>query len=241
MTSRDRGGTSLASSRLAASCFFSRSCSGCWLGWRQRNRLIAGLARCGRMRRTRIVVSELASAAPLSQPRSRPRPRPLLRRRHHRPSLHQTGHQGPWILSIALWTQCPAGPLLRGIGAARCITSDALIPFPSPSCRPCRHGHSQSCQSDPRIPTTVRTASRIGRQAGLRERRSGAAGCMGRAAAAAAARLLLRTTALQASQTGLQGGLRPRRISAAALWARVAPPQPEAVRERAPLYSRCMV
>lgn len=242
MTSRDRGGTSLASSRQAASCSFSPSCFGYWLAWRRRSRLTAILARCGRRRSHRIVVSVMASDAPLSQPRRRPRPRPLRRRRRNRLSLR---HRGPWILSIALWTRRQAGRQTRGAGAAESITLDALILFPSPSFPgpfPSRSCH----QHDPQIPTIARTATRIGRQAGLWARRSGVAGCMGRVAQAAAAAasqgpLLLNTIAMQASRIGLQGGLRPRRLGAAPTRARVAPPTTMVVRERGPLYFGCMV
>lgn len=239
MTSRDRGGTSLASSRQAASCSFSPSCFGYWRAWRRRSRLTAVLARCGRRRSHRIVVPVLALDAPLSQPRRSPRPRPLLRRHRHRLSLR---HRGLWILSIALWIRRQAGPQTRRAGAAESITLDALILFPSPfpSPFPCR-----SCQDAPQIPTTARTASRIGRQAGLWARRSGVAGCMGRVAqTAAAARqgpALLHTIAMQASQIGLQGGLGPRRIGAAQTRARVASPTTMVVRERGPLYFGCMV
>merc|ERR1711920_667593 len=86
-------------------------------------------------------------------------------------------------------------------------------------------------------------ASRIGWSVGLWARKSGAAGCMERAAqdrelvALPPSPLLLPTIATQASPIGWPDGVRQRRIGAAGMLARVALQQREVVLE-SPMQAR---
>jgi len=190
--------------------------------------------RCGRRSRRHIAAGAPESDAP---PRRQPLRSQLLRRHRRQPRRphlrqHRLAHRrlGLSVQStplIAQWAHQPRGKQIRRRGAVRTTTSDAL----SRSLRQCRCRCQCQCrchQHGLSTLTIVLTASPTGRRDGLWARRSGAAGCMERAAqgrdpvAHQSHQHQLLTIAMRALPIGWRDGVHQRRIGVARMPARAA-------------------